>query len=173
MPANPTVLAELKGTVFEEGILIHDIFLGGEKKLTSPVGCAHGINKVVKLTNHPIPSKKLELIHRSSMRKLLFKLTYPRPIYRSFDNQVDDMSRTANAVFRAEIDLWRLVQALNELIVIASGVVSYKTVKFSFEIILPGNLEHNTRHHTSSMVTIEIPESNQNVALPIRGIYDR
>ena len=107
------------------------------------------------------------------MRKLLFKLTYSRTIYRSFDNQVDDMSRTANAVFRAEIDLWRLVQALNELIVIASGVVSYETVKFSFEIILAGNLEHDTRHHTFSMITIEIPESNQNVALPVRGIYDR
>ena len=116
MPANTTVLAELKGKVFEEGILIHDIFLAGEKKLTSPVRCARGIDKVVKLTNHTIPSKKLELIHR--------------------------MSRTENAVFRAETDLWRLVQALNELIVIASGVVSYKTVKFSFEIILLGNLEH-------------------------------
>ena len=79
----------------------------------------------------------------------------------------------ANAVFRAEIDLWRLVQALNELIVIASGVVSYKTVEFSFEIIFPGNLEHDTCHRTSSVVAIEIPESNQNVALPIRGIYDR
>ena len=85
MPANPTVLAELKGTMFEGGILIHDVFLSSEKKHTSPVGCAHCIEKAVKLTSHAIPSEKLELNYRSGMRKLLFKLTYPRPTYRSFD----------------------------------------------------------------------------------------
>ena len=108
MLTNPAILTEPKGKVLEERILIHDIFLGGEKKLTSPVGCAHGIDKVVELTNHPISSEKLELIHRSSMRKLLFKLTCPRPMYRSFDNQVWYVPHS-ECVFRAEIDLWRLI----------------------------------------------------------------
>ena len=52
----------------------------------------------------------------------------------------------------AETDVWRLDEALNELVVIASGIVSYKTVEHVLKIILLSNLKHNACHRTFSMV---------------------
>lgn len=56
------------------------------------------------------------------------------------------MSRTANAVFDAEVDVWRFFQALDELEMVAEGVIANKALDFLLKIELLNNIEYNFGH---------------------------
>jgi hypothetical protein len=69
----------------------------------------------VKLSNHPKASPELRLLLRNSFSELLFSSAYSLPIYCSFDNKVDNMAGTANAVICWDVDVVVQIEALSQV----------------------------------------------------------
>ena len=104
MPPYPTVLSQLKGAVVPERVFSTDFTLGGEQKLTTTMGRAYSVDKVMELPDHTKPPEKLELIHWSSVRELLFKGTNSGAVYRSLHYKVDNVSCAAYAVLSTQLN---------------------------------------------------------------------
>lgn len=153
-----------------ERVFSTEFTLGGEQKLTTTMRRAHSVDEVMELTDHPKAPKKLELIHWSSVSKLLLKSADARAVQRCLNHKVDNVSCAADAVLRTQLNEPGAVQASDELTIVAGSVIPNKAVEFVFKVVLLGNTSHNLALREAGVVAVKVAKGYEDVPLLIVNI---
>jgi hypothetical protein len=141
------------------------------EQLTPLVGGSHSVNKVVKHSYYSKLSKLLELVTRSCSGKLLLLLAYSVTTYCCVDDEVDNMACAAQAVVGCDVYVWMEVQPVDELAVVRARVITYKAVKLARDFVVVKDFAYDSRLSSTSVVSIEIFERDQQILLFEFGIY--
>jgi hypothetical protein len=171
VPADATSLTELKRVSSVDSVVVVSLLLHRVEQPTLLMGGAHSVNKVVKLSYYSKLLKLLELVTRSCSSKLLLLLAYSVTIYCCLDDKVDNMACAAQAVVGRNVYVWMEVQPVNELAVVRARVITHKAVELAGDFVVIEDVAYDSRLSSTSVVSIEIFERDQQILLFEFGIY--
>ena len=78
----------------------------------------------------------------------------------------------AYAMLWTKCDMIRaLVDAVDKLSIIIFGIITHKTVKSLFKVILADNFQYCRGLRAASVITEEVTEGDKYVSLLVRGIF--
>ena len=154
MPAYATGLSELERVGSVDAVLVVGLLLHRVEKLTTLMGGAHSIDKVVKLAYYSKLSKLLELVPRRCSSKLLLPPAHSVTIHCSLDDKVDDVARAAHTVVSRDVGIWMQVQPVTKLAVVRGRVIANEAVELARHFVVIEDVAYDSRLGSAGMVSI-------------------